>query len=78
MNIPKIKIDVDSGEADIVNWEEFDKMNSYWRFDVAFDLKRIIDKKYENAKNELFEDGLEELRKMGIPIKTSKLEIPNG
>ena len=78
MKIPKIKIDVDSGEADIVNWEEFDKMNSYWRFDVAFDLKRIIDKKYENAKNELFEDGLEELRKMGIPIKTSKLEIPNG
>jgi hypothetical protein len=50
MKIPKIKINIDSGEADIVNWEEFDKMNSLWRYDVLGDLKGIIDFQYEQAR----------------------------
>ena len=50
MKIPKIKINVDSGEADIVNWEEFDKMNSLWSYDVLGDLKGIIDFQYEQAR----------------------------
>ena len=54
MKIPKIKIDVYSGEAVITNWGDFDKENALWKLDVLGDLKEIIDYKYLKANKEYF------------------------
>ena len=56
MNIPKIKIDIDSGAAVITNWGYFDKQNSLWKLDVLGDLKEIIDYKYLKANKEYFHE----------------------
>jgi len=63
MKQPRIKISEDSGEADILNWEEFDEKNSLWRYDVLGDLKSIIDDRYEIAKKDWKKDLLN-LRKL--------------
>lgn len=48
MKIPRIKINVNCGEADIV-WNDFDSMDSLWKYDVLKDLKYFLDNKFDEV-----------------------------